>query len=101
MPNAIYQELIAIANDPGLKEATEHPNWDEAYASVVASQEDFGSLPFRIKDVDDVVLFLYLVKQGSFYVENGLLMSEIYMAEPEVWKDGKWMSTLDLEDGEE
>lgn len=91
-----FSSLVTIVTDKDLKEAIEHSDWNAAYEHTLADQE----LPFVRDDVGELVTFLHMITQFTFYVEDGKLMCGAYMEEPAFWRNGEWIGVGDEDDDE-
>jgi hypothetical protein len=88
-PN-LFNQLYNIGSDSALKAAMQHPDWDAGFDAALR----FDELPFRQKDVSDMVLLAYLIVDlgCEFSVdEDGRLACESQY-ESCVWSDGMWVT---------
>ena len=86
----LLNQLYIIGSDSALKAAMQHPDWDAGFDAALR----FNELPFRRKDVSDLVLLAYLISDLSceFSVdEDGRLVCESQY-ESRVWSDGMWVT---------
>lgn len=86
----LLNQLYIIGSDSALKAAMQHPDWDAGFDAALR----FDELPFRRKDVSDMVLLAYLVYDDGceFSVdEDGRLVCESQY-ESCVWSDGMWVT---------
>lgn len=86
----LLNQLYIIGSDSALKAAMQHPDWDAGFDAALR----FNELPFRRKDVSDLVLLAYLISDLSceFSVdEDGRLACESRFASV-VWSDGMWVT---------
>ena len=74
--------LVTALQDPDLRAAMAHPDWEAAYEALVSVQSD------RIEgfsDLSDSAQFMSILDCQEFSVENGFVMSNEY-----AWRDGAW-----------
>ena len=97
--NGTLESIKSIVNNPALAEAMAHPDWDDAFEKTLSNFD----LPFRQKDVDDDVTFMFILTQFSFYVEDGKLWCDCchIPCDPAFWRDGEWVEEGDEEDEED
>lgn len=86
----LFNQLSIIGNDSALKAAMCHPDWDAGFDAALR----FDELPFRRKDVSDLVLLAHLISSFGceFYVnDDGQLACESQY-ESCVWLNGMWVT---------
>ena len=89
------QLLIECVTQPDLKIAMEHPDWRQAYQSIVDYMEEEIA---GFYDLCELAQFVQIIeKVARFYVDEGKLMYEDLNVptEPYVWKGSKWVSSAE------
>lgn len=87
MSLAVLESIQETVNDPALKEAMSHPEWEAAYEELSQDMD----LPFRKKAVDDELMLLYMLMLHSFSVVDGNLRADTRNTTYSyVWCDGEW-----------
>lgn len=87
--------LVKMLQDPTLREAMAHPDWEAGYDAVVETQDEADEAFY---DLTDDQRFLHIVNLVTFRVEGGKLWAEESGMEPYQFKDGKWDNEGDDED---
>lgn len=87
---ALFNTLHNIGNDSALKAAMLHPDWDAGFDAAIR----FDELPFRRKDVSDLVLLVYLISDlgCEFSVDGDGRLACESQYESCVWSDGMWIT---------
>lgn len=86
----LFTWISNIGNNVVLKAALQHPDWDAGFDAALRFEE----LPFRRKDVSDVVLLAHLISDlgYEFYVDDDGRLACESQYESFVWLDGMWVT---------
>jgi len=88
--------LVKMLQDPDLRAAMAHPDWEDAYQAIVDVQTEREDNFF---DLSDDQQFLHILDLINFSVDaGGKLWAEESGLEPYAWENGRWSNWFDGED---